>query len=72
MCVGGIQLDVVPSKRDGSPALPFELKLIFGDRGERQGWLEPARFAAPFLAPWRQLAGVWACWVGAVPLQTPR
>lgn len=50
----------------------FELKLIFDDPVERQGWLEPARFAALLLAPQRQLAGVWVRCVGDAHLQTPR
>lgn len=54
------------------PALSLKLKLVSDDRGERQGWLEPPRFAAPFPAPRGWLARVWVCWEGAVPLQTPR
>lgn len=47
-------------------------ELIFDDPVERQGWLEPARFAALFLAPQRQLAGVWVRCVGDAHPQMPR
>jgi len=42
---GGVQLNGGPSKHDR--ALLLELKLLFGDRREWQGWLEPARFCSP-------------------------